>query len=350
MANSLSLYLVIAFASFIGGIVRGISGFGSAIVWIGIWVAVTSMGVDGGPLSLSVVTEALSCFVVSVPLVFMTGALRGKFSWEIFLAVLLIGYIFTPIGALLLKFMEPRLIELIMGSALVVVLLILLEAHLFVMSVVRHCRPNAADDQIGEEERLIAIESHSQPSSEVKETPIQAPLEAQQAEDLRLKMWREWLNDVISAVQDWCLNTALSLSTSEGRKHLFSDWKPSLWLLMWASVAGSCSGLMNGMTGMGGPPLILLYSFLEISKDIVRGTNSWLNVFSFIRVIIYITLGLIVADFWDVYVAGIVFHIVGVVLGNSLSHKIDQKLFQKILIGLVSICIVLLFCAAFGVT
>ena len=283
-------------------------------------------------MALSVVTEAMASVCVSIPLLFMTNALGGSFSWEIFLAVLLVGYLFTPIGAIMLKVFDPRRIELILALFLIVVLLILLEAHVFLINLVRgrSQRPVAAapDAQESEEkERLVG-------STPTKAEEVQEPASEAQAED---KTWYQRLSGLISGVKEWCVHTSTSLSSSEGRRDLLVKWKSSLWLLMWASLAGSCSGLMNGMTGMGGPPLILLYSFLEIQKGIVRGTNAWLNVFSFIRVIIYITLGLIVVDLWDVYVTGIAFHIPGVALGNSLSYRIDQKLFVKILLGLVSI-------------
>ena len=33
------------------------------------------------------------------------------------------------------------------------------------------------------------------------------------------------------------------------------------------------------VSGMGGPPVMVMYTALSIPKDVVRGTNAWINVF-----------------------------------------------------------------------
>ena len=32
-----------------------------------------------------------------------------------------------------------------------------------------------------------------------------------------------------------------------------------------------------GLAGMGGPPLMVLYTALNVPKEIVRGSNAWCN-------------------------------------------------------------------------
>jgi len=52
--------------------------------------------------------------------------------------------------------------------------------------------------------------------------------------------------------------------------------------------ASLCAGVLNGMLGAGGPPLMLAYSFLELDKDVLRGLGVVPSVFMVLRLGLYV--------------------------------------------------------------
>ncbi len=72
---------------------QGISGFGSAIVSLLVWVAFTSLGVDAGSLQLSIVNEAITSTVASLPLLYLTDAFRTcSFELAATVMIMQVGY------------------------------------------------------------------------------------------------------------------------------------------------------------------------------------------------------------------------------------------------------------------
>ncbi|GAX77227.1 hypothetical protein CEUSTIGMA_g4673.t1 [Chlamydomonas eustigma] len=140
------------------------------------------------------------------------------------------------------------------------------------------------------------------------------------------------------------------LTRKEGRMEFFAraENKVALRLLGLGSLAGTVGGIMAGLTGMGGPPLMLLYRTMGTPKEIVRGTNAWLNVLQF-RVFVYLLMGMIPSSFGAVYLISGLSQLVGLVLGNCMSKRISPKAFSHILVALMLVCMVLLFLAAFSV-
>jgi hypothetical protein len=63
---------------------------------------------------------------------------------------------------------------------------------------------------------------------------------------------------------------------------------PPLLLLSVLGFASLCAGVLNGMLGAGGPPLMLAYSFLELDKDVLRGFGVVPSVFMVLRMILYV--------------------------------------------------------------
>ena len=60
-------------------------------------------------------------------------------------------------------------------------------------------------------------------------------------------------------------------------------------LLLVLVAASLCAGVLNGMLGAGGPPLMLAYSFLDLDKDVLRGFGVVPSVFMALRLTIYMT-------------------------------------------------------------
>ncbi len=71
---------------------------------------------------------------------------------------------------------------------------------------------------------------------------------------------------------------ARQLLSREGRREFAAEPgnMRSLKEFGYGLLAGAVSGVMAGLTGMGGPPVMLLFSVLRIEKDVVRATNAWI--------------------------------------------------------------------------
>jgi hypothetical protein len=71
----------------------------------------------------------------------------------------------------------------------------------------------------------------------------------------------------------------------------FPDLSPVLAPLPLLCVLGGaslCAGVLNGMLGAGGPPLMLAYSFLQLDKEILRGFGVVPSVFMVLRLLLYV--------------------------------------------------------------
>jgi hypothetical protein len=140
---------------------QGVSGFGSAILHILVWVICTSAGVDAGSLQLAVVVECINSVVSAIPLLLLARALTNTnwpllFSMTIatvrpcmdtyclmpqcsvapthsdpppFLFSLLSQSAFVPLGAVMLVVLDVNMVELVMAISLVVVIALRLGAH-----------------------------------------------------------------------------------------------------------------------------------------------------------------------------------------------------------------------------
>ncbi|GFR47218.1 hypothetical protein Agub_g8901 [Astrephomene gubernaculifera] len=125
------------------------------------------------------------------------------------------------------------------------------------------------------------------------------------------------------------------------------DWLQIRRILTIGSVAGFASGVMGGMTGIGGPPIMYMYEKLRVAKDVVRGTNAVNNVLQ-ARLVTYIVMGVFKREEVPLYLITSTVGLVGVGVGNCLAGRLDQKGFSRILVALMSICCLLLFVSAAG--
>ncbi|MCK5684232.1 sulfite exporter TauE/SafE family protein [bacterium] len=103
-------------------------------------------------------------------------------------------------------------------------------------------------------------------------------------------------------------------------------------------IIGLFSGLLGGLFGMAGPPLIIYFQFLNMNKTEFR--NSLLSIFlvmSIMRVTIYSWESLITFNtfIWMLYI--LPFSITGLIIGNKLHKKIEEDLFKKLVTALLLI-------------
>jgi uncharacterized membrane protein YfcA len=116
---------------------------------------------------------------------------------------------------------------------------------------------------------------------------------------------------------------AVFLLLPEGRKVKWPSWS--------APVAGTISGLLAGMFGTGGPPLILFYRLAGLNKATFRGNlMAIFLVMTLVRLPSYAALGLITAErLWS---TALVFPavLIGAAVGNRIHLTISELTFQRL--------------------
>lgn len=92
---------------------------------------------------------------------------------------------------------------------------------------------------------------------------------------------------------------------------------------------------------------MFMYRRLNTPKATVRGNNAFLNLLQ-MRLIPYWYMGLMTA--WDLQLYAVTgsVAVVGVVMGDALSHRMDQKVFQQVLGVLMVLCCGLMFASGLG--
>jgi hypothetical protein len=109
---------------------------------------------------------------------------------------------------------------------------------------------------------------------------------------------------------------------------------PLLSVLAFASL---CAGVLNGMLGAGGPPLMLAYSFLELDKDVLRGFGVVPSIFMVLRMILYVAVPNGVFDTQEV----LVYLLIGVAsaggsaAGGRLRASCSATALLRAILGLV---------------
>ncbi|KAG2493375.1 hypothetical protein HYH03_008507 [Edaphochlamys debaryana] len=125
------------------------------------------------------------------------------------------------------------------------------------------------------------------------------------------------------------------------------DWGEMRRIVMYGSGAGLAGGVMGGMTGIGGPPIMFMFDRLQVPKETVRGTNAVLNILQ-VRLITYLVMGVFKIEDLSLYAATSVCALVGLGIGIALNGRINQAGFSRLLVALMATCCGLLFASAFG--
>lgn len=68
-----------------------------------------------------------------------------------------------------------------------------------------------------------------------------------------------------------------------------------------------------------------------------------------VRIISYLAAGILRADTWLLYVTCAAIHVGGMLAGDRMVRRVNQTAFNRFLLLIMLICVVLLFCAAFGI-
>jgi len=100
---------------------------------------------------------------------------------------------------------------------------------------------------------------------------------------------------------------------------------------------GFASGLLNGATGMSGPPVILFFSNQGVKKNVFRA-----NLATHFLILNIITLpmqgvsGLLTREVFTYVLWWFPAMVIGTCAGIKLSHKINENLFRTMALALVA--------------
>ncbi|GLC33006.1 hypothetical protein PLESTB_000381200 [Pleodorina starrii] len=477
-ATAPSVFFVLSLGALSGGVVKGVTGFGNAIINLLVWVAFTAAGVDSGPLQLAVLADSFGCVVCSIPLLLMTAAHKTA-DWRLVTAILVFTSSGAPLGAVLLTHLPVRWVELSMACVLVLVICLQIKLHetlrkrldswrlprvnadasaadtsaanvsatdtsaadvsaadtsaaadsstagasppspekvslltpptLAAGAVAdsapfRDCEPPAGPEESegrsmldpaatkeASSERLPATiliaccvstdevcrpDGERAPESEPRSHPC-AHRDAGDVEAGESVRPGGAADDTAPLLEPGALaSDAVSLPGAEARRRGSctgggpergasrcgskgpvsarlrrwverQDWREMQRILLVGSVAGFASGVMGGMTGIGGPPLMFMYERLQVAKDVVRGTNAVNNVLQ-VRLVSYLIMGVFKREDVMIYGVTAAAGLMGVIIGNGLAGRLDQRGFSRVLVALMVVCCALLFASAAG--
>eukprot|EP01023_Acetabularia_acetabulum_P008747 TRINITY_DN13825_c0_g1_i6.p1 TRINITY_DN13825_c0_g1~~TRINITY_DN13825_c0_g1_i6.p1 ORF type:complete len:564 (-),score=37.39 TRINITY_DN13825_c0_g1_i6:590-2281(-) len=122
-------------------------------------------------------------------------------------------------------------------------------------------------------------------------------------------------------------------------------WLKSLPVL---SIAALCSGIMGGMVGIPGPPLMYAFQFLNLPKNVSRSNASVANSFNF-RALFYLLFGSIQFEYWYLYICMVCCATLGLITGSILQKYLSTKAYHHVLLALVAITGIILLLRGSGV-
>lgn len=101
-------------------------------------------------------------------------------------------------------------------------------------------------------------------------------------------------------------------------------------------IVGFLSGILNGSTGLSGPPVVLMLTNENMDKEVFRTNLSFYGIITNIfAIIMFIVGGIIntsVLQFTTLYLPAL---LIGVLVGIKVSNKINEVVFRRITIYLI---------------
>ncbi|OOM79635.1 sulfite exporter TauE/SafE [Clostridium puniceum] len=135
------------------------------------------------------------------------------------------------------------------------------------------------------------------------------------------------------------LKIIIGLVTSITALSMFKNFKINIKNQnIYYGIVGLLSGLLNGSTGLSGPPVVLFLTNQNTDKDVFRANLSFYGIATNIfAIIIFIVEGIIntsILNFTALYLPALM---LGVFTGIKTSTKINESIFRKITIGLIAL-------------
>ena len=116
----------------------------------------------------------------------------------------------------------------------------------------------------------------------------------------------------------------------------------------WQFGAGTASGIMGGLFGMHGPPVVLYLISSEPDKDHYMGMiQTYAVITNIVMLIVRAFAGYVTPAVGGAYLYGIAGLAMGVIAGNWAYRRIPGKLFTYIVYAYIGICGLIIFFTAF---
>ena len=116
----------------------------------------------------------------------------------------------------------------------------------------------------------------------------------------------------------------------------------------WQFGAGTASGIMGGLFGMHGPPVVLYLISSEPDKDHYMGMiQTYAVITNIAMLIVRAFAGYVTPAVGGAYLYGLAGLAVGVIAGNWADRRIPGKLFTYIVYAYIGICGLIIFFTAF---
>lgn len=124
-----------------------------------------------------------------------------------------------------------------------------------------------------------------------------------------------------------------------GRLHV-AEAPISRW---WSLPLGFASGIMMGAVGMGGPPFVLYAYLRHWSKESTIGGGSLTAIITMLAVLpAQWEAGLYTAPVLKAAIVGAVFSVCGILASLPLVHRIDARLFRRLLLIMIGVSALIL--------
>jgi len=130
----------------------------------------------------------------------------------------------------------------------------------------------------------------------------------------------------------------LPLWTKEDPKPKKSKYLSPGWIIVWSVFASIVAGALTGLYSTPGPPIMLLFAYLQFTKEEIRMTSSahFLMIWP-VKVACLIYFEILKKENWPLYVCCAGFNLVGGFLGTALFKKVPTKKVVALLLILIFI-------------
>ena len=261
-------------------------------------------GAKTNALKETVALEAWIGLLTMAPFIWSAN-IRKHTNWLILVSVLPFQAGFVPLGALTLQRVSPAYLELTF-SALIA---LFVADRVFADYRDRKKKADAATNEISDEERAAVREASvddDDESAEKEPSPI-------------------WHKEPLKFLRAPVDNRGLTFNGA--------NWQ---FMLIWA-FAGCSSGFLGGMTGTHGPPTIVCYTTMNVSKDVTRATSAAVLVTVMLaRLVTYAVNGMFTIDKPGLYGASGAAGIAGVFLGIWAQQFINKEQFTRLLLAILA--------------
>lgn len=103
-------------------------------------------------------------------------------------------------------------------------------------------------------------------------------------------------------------------------------------------IVGILSGILNGSTGLSGPPIVLFLTNQNLHKDVFRANLTFYGIATNIfGIILFISKGIINAGVLHASISYLPALIIGSFIGIKLSSKINESVFRKVTISMIAL-------------